>query len=108
MEQSAEGADHQARADQENERKVYLNDDENVARAMLFTALAKRASAFAKSGVEARSGIFENRNRGEKQAGEERDSQSKEEHGNIDADFVQAGQPGGRQRHEHVQRAVGE
>ena len=57
-----EGANHQAGADEQDQREGYLNYDENAAGAMLFAALADGAAAFADAGVETDTSVFEYRN----------------------------------------------
>ncbi len=51
MGEGAEGADHEAGADEQDQSESDLNDDENAAGAMLFAASAVGAAAFANAGA---------------------------------------------------------
>ena len=51
--QGAEGADHEAGADQQHQCERHLHDDQRLAGAMAFAALAEGAAAFAQAGVDA-------------------------------------------------------
>ena len=82
--------------------------DERLACAMAFAALAERAATFAQAAVQARAGIFEDGDGADEQAGEERETKREEQHGKIDADFVDAGQAGGRDGDQNAQCAIGE
>ncbi len=75
----AEGADHQARADQQNQSKSDLHDDENAARAVLFAASAVGAAAFANAGAEAHACVFENGDAAEEHAGENGNGEREEQ-----------------------------
>ena len=61
MHQRAECADHQPRADEQDQRQRHLHDHQRLACAMPFAALAQRAATFAEAAVHARAGILDDR-----------------------------------------------
>ena len=99
----AEGADHEARADEENESEGDLNDDKDAADAVLFAASAVGAAAFADASAEADSGVLENGDRAEEHARENGDSEGEEQDGRVDADFVDARNAGRSNQDEDAQ-----
>ena len=68
--EGAESANHQAGADQQDERESDLNNDKDAARAMLLLALAEGPAALADAGAETYSGILEDGNGTKQDAGE--------------------------------------
>src|SRR5207249_3786023 len=67
----AEGTNHQAGANEQHQGERHLNDDEDTADAVLFSALAESAAAFTDAGAKADAGVFENGNGSEEKAGEQ-------------------------------------
>ena len=76
MSERTEGADHEARADEQNQRESDLHDDENAAGAVLFAATAIGAAAFANASAKSNASIFENGDAAEEDAGENGDGKS--------------------------------
>ena len=97
-----ERADHQAGADQKDERERDLNDHEDVASAKLFAAGTECAAAFADASAEAHAGVLEDRDTGEEPAGDQSHDQGEEQDGAVDADFVNARKIFGRDRNEEA------
>src|SRR5207244_11546403 len=81
-----ERSENQTGANQQNQRESYLYDNQSVARAVLLTALAIGAAAFANSRAQARSSVFENGNRAEEYRGKQRSSEREQQNRSIDAD----------------------
>ena len=75
---------------------------------MAFAALAEGASTFAEAAVQAGTGVFDDWDGADQQTGEQRETKREEKHQRVDADFVDAGQPGGSRGYQHAQRGVGE
>ena len=102
------GPDHQAGANQQDEGERDLDDDEDVARTVLFTAGAEGAAAFADSGAEANAGVFDNRDAGEKRAGNKCYDQREDKHRTIDADFANARKVFGRDGNQNAKTNISE
>src|SRR5215469_14857211 len=86
--QGAEGADHQAGADEQDKGERHLERNQKVARTMALAALAQSAAALAKGCSGSRASIFENWNGAEEQAGENRDGEGEKQDVRIDADVI--------------------
>ena len=106
--QRLECADHQAGANQQDERKRHLHNHQHFARAMPFAALAQCASAFAQAGVDLHSGVLDYRKHADDDADKERSPGGKKQDRKIDADLVQTRQTGGSSRDQHAQRRKGQ
>jgi len=81
-------ANHQAGADQQDERERYLHHDERVARPMAVAGLAEGAADGPKRGG-GRSPVFQERHEPGERAREHRCPEGKRQHQRIDVDFVQ-------------------
>ena len=77
--QRLERADHQSRADQQHQRQRHLHDDQRAARAVTLAARAGVAAAAAQRRGDVRSGVLEDRNRAEQQAGDDRDDEREQQ-----------------------------
>ena len=102
-----EGADHEAGADEQHQSEGHLDDDESFAGAVALAALRECAAAFAQAARGFYAGIFEDGNCADEHAGEKGQSEGEEQHGNVDADFMNAGQAGGCGGDEGAQSARG-
>ena len=87
-----EGAHHQPRADQQDDRQGDLGDHERVARAVAFAAVARAAAAFLERGRQPRAREAQHGNEAEEDTREERDAQREGQHDGVDADLVEARQ----------------
>ena len=106
--QGSKSADHQAGANQQNQSQRHLHHDENAAGAMLLPALAHASSTFANARRQAHSRVFEDGNATDQHAGQERGSQSEQQNGPVNPDFVDAGQSRGRHSAQNAQGAIGQ
>ena len=70
--QSAESANHESRADQQDQRQRHLDDHQHAARAVPLPAFAHGTPALAQSGSQARARVFQYRDGTEKQARDKR------------------------------------
>src|SRR5579859_1319127 len=108
MREGAEGSNHEAGADKENESERDLNDDEDAAGAMLFASLAVGAATLANAGAETNSGVLEDGDGAKENAGENGDDEGEEENGSVNADFVDARDSGRGHGDEGAQGGEGE
>jgi len=106
--EGAEGSNHEAGANEENQSESDLNNDEDAARAMLFAALAVGAAALPNAGAETDTGVFEDGDGAEEDAGENGDDEGEEENGAVNADFVDARDSGRGHGDEGAQGGEGE
>ena len=106
--QRLEGADHEAGADQQDQRERHLHDDENAARAMAVFALAERAAAAAQGVGKVRARVFEDGNQAEEQSCRQRNDQRECEHPRIDGDVFDARQVRQAGRGKQAERPVGQ
>src|SRR5262249_37739534 len=90
--QGSKRADHQAGANQKNERQGHLHDNKHAPRTVLISALADAPSSLANACGEMYAGVFKDGNTANQQAGEERRKQSEKQNGSVNADFVDARQ----------------
>ena len=96
MHQGLEGVDHQAGTDQQNQGESHLHDDQRLARAMAFAALAQGSSALAQIAIASwRRQYLITGIRPMTRLTKSASAEGEEQHRAIDADFVEAGQAGG-------------
>src|SRR5258708_6382562 len=106
--ESAESANHQAGADQQDERESDLHDDKDTSRAMLLLALAERAAALADAGAEAHSGVLKDRNGTKQDAGQQGNEKREEQDAAINADFTKARKSRRSDCRKNAQRGISE
>ena len=86
--QRLEGADHEARAHEQNKSQTYLDNDQRVASTMPLPAGADRPPCFAQPGPCTATGVPESRHCAEQEARYNRDAQGEEQDEPIDADVI--------------------
>ncbi len=97
-----ERANHQSRADEQDQREGDLNDDKHAARAMAVATLADRSAAGAKRRPELRARRTSEPGSSRRATLDSSDDDRREhEDGATDRDLVDARQVGGRHRLEH-------
>ena len=108
MHQGVKGADHEPGADEQDQGKRDLHDNQGLTGAMPFPALAKRTATLAETAVGICPRIFEDGDKTDEQTGEEAEAEGEKQHGEIDANVMDAGKTGGRHRHQKAQCTVGQ
>ena len=103
-----EGADHQARADEEHQRQRHLDDGQGVAGDVAVAACTRVAAARAQRFSQADAAALEHRNRPEGEAGGNGEDQREEHRRAIDRDQIEARQPGRREAQHQLDRAGGQ
>ena len=88
--QGAERTDHQPGANQQDQGKRYLDNNQRLPRAMPFAALAQRAAALAQATGRRRPRILEDWDETDEKTGKQAKRKGKEQHRNINANFMDA------------------
>jgi len=108
MHERLEGADHETGADEQDQRKRHLNDNQGLAGVVSLAALAEGSAAFAEPTGGLDSGVFEDWDGADEEACEKRETEREKQNRNIDTDLVEARQPGGCGGDKSPQSAVGQ
>ena len=103
-----EGANHQARRNEQDESQRDLRHHQRVARPMPLAAVARSAAAFLQRVAEIRIRILDDRDQSEQQAGRQRDAEREREHDRIDRDLFETRKLCRIEREEQLNAGVGE